>query len=56
MVEPALRAEAGLGRWFVEVAVLGVCGDFQWRRQYSSTTTTAHGALSVCEWPALGMP
>ena len=50
---PALGAAAGLGRWFVGVAVLPVCGDFQRRRQHSATT--AHRALPVCEWPALGM-
>jgi hypothetical protein len=44
-------AAAGLGRWFVEVAVLPVCGDFQRRRQHSATT--AHRAVPVCEWPAL---
>ena len=54
MVEqPALGAEAGLGRWFVGVAVLPVCGDFQRGGQYSAPT--AHIALPVCEWPALGM-
>ena len=31
-----------------------VCGDFQRRRQHSATT--AHRALPVCEWPALGIP
>ena len=31
VVEPALGAAAGLGRWFVGVAVLLVCGDFQRR-------------------------
>ena len=31
-----------------------VCRDFQRRRQHSATT--AHRALPVCEWPALGMP
>ena len=30
-----------------------VCGEFQRRRQQSATT--AHRALPVCEWPALGM-
>ena len=35
-------------------AVLPVCGNFQRGRQHS--TTTAHRALPVCEWPALGMP
>ena len=54
VVEPALGAAAGLGRWFVGVAVLLVCGDFQRRRQHSATT--AHRALPVCESPALGMP
>ena len=55
VVEPALRAAAGrLGRWFVWVAVLPVCGDFQRRRQHSATT--AHRALPVCGRSALGMP
>ena len=50
-----MGAAAGLGRWIVgDAAVLLVCGDFQRRRQYSATT--AHRALPVCEWPALGMP
>ena len=53
-VLPALRAAAGLGRWFVGAAVLPVCGDFQRRRQHAATT--AHIAVPVCEWPALGMP
>jgi len=48
-------AAAGLGRWFVEVVVLPVCGDFHRSRQHSATTT-AHRALPVCEWPAQGMP
>ena len=56
VVDPrALGAAAGLGRWFVGVvAVVPVCGDFQRRKQHSATT--AHRALPVCEWPALGMP
>ena len=29
-------------------------GEFQRSRQHSATT--AHRALPVCEWPALGMP
>ena len=33
MVEPALGALAGLGRWFVGVAVLPVWGNFQRRRR-----------------------
>ena len=54
VVEAALGALAGLGRWcFVEVAVLPVCGDFKRRRQHSATT--AHRALPVCGWSALGM-
>ena len=43
-----------LCRWLVGGADLPVCGDFQRRRQHSATT--AHRALPVCEWPALGMP
>ena len=54
VVEPALGAAAGLVGWFVGVAVLPVCGDFQRRRQHS--TTAGHRALPVCEWPAPGMP
>ena len=53
-MEPALGAAAGLGRWLVGVAVLPVCGNLKRRRQHSATT--AHRALPVCEWPALGMP
>ena len=49
-----MGAAAGPGRWFVEVAVLPVCGEFQRRRKHSATT--AHRALPVCEWPALGIP
>ena len=49
-----MGAEAGLGWCFVGVAILPVCGDFQRRRQHSATT--AHRALPVCEWPALGIP
>ncbi len=55
VVGPALGAAAvGLGRWFVGVAVLLHCGEFQSRRHHSTTTT--HRALPVCEWSALGMP
>ena len=54
MVGPALGAAAGLGRWLVGVAVLPVYGVFQGRRQHSAIT--AHRALPVREWPALGMP
>ena len=54
-VGAALRAAAGLGScWFVGVAVLLVCGDFQRRRQHWATT--AHKALPVCDWPALSKP
>ena len=53
VVGPALAAAAGLGRWFVGVAVLLVCGNFQRRRQY--WVTAAHRALPVCDCPALGM-
>ena len=55
LVEPALGAAAGLGRWIVGVASidLRVCGDFQRRRQHSETT--AHRTLPVDGWPALGM-
>ena len=55
VVDPAaLGAAAGLGRWFVGVTVLPVCGDFHRNRQQSATTV--HSALPVCDWPALGMP
>ena len=53
VVEPALGAAAGLGGWFVGVAVLPVCGDVQRRRQYSAIA--AHRALPVCDYPALGI-
>ena len=54
VVGPALGAAAGgVSRWFVGGAVLLVCRDIQRRRQHSATT--AHRALSVCEWPALDM-
>ena len=54
MVEPTVGAAAGLGRWFVGVAVLLNTEVLQMWRCHS--TTTAHKALPVCEWPALGMP
>ena len=54
VMEPALGAAAGLGRWFVGGAFLPVCGDFQ-RRTKQSPTTVPRG-LSVREWPALGLP
>ncbi len=54
VVEPVLGAYAGLDRWFVGGAVLLNAGVFQmWRRWLP---TTAHRALPVHEWPALGMP
>ena len=55
VVEPALNAAAGLGRWFLGVAVFLNAVVFQlWRR---CSATTAHRALPVCdEWPGLGMP
>ena len=52
VVEPALGAAAGPGRWFVGFAALLVCADFQRRRQHSAIT--AHRAVPVCELPALG--
>ena len=52
-MEPALGAAAGLGRWFVGVAVLLNNGVIQMWRYCSATT--AHTALPVCEWPVLGM-
>ena len=39
---------------FVGGAVLLNAGVFQMRR--CSSATTAHRALPVCEWPALGVP
>ena len=55
VVGPALGAAAGvLCRWLVGVAVLPVEGEFERRSHYSATT--AHRALPVCRWPALGMP
>ena len=56
VVEPALGAAAGLGRWFVGVAVLQVCGDFPEQEAALCNNHSAHRALLVCEWPALGMP
>ena len=55
VVGPGLGAAAGLGRWFVGGAVLLNAGVFfqMWRCR---SATTAHRALPVCEWPALGMP
>ena len=50
---PALGAAAGLGRWFVGGAVLLNAGVSQMWRRHSATT--AHRALPVCEWPALGV-
>ena len=47
VVGPTLEAAAGLGRWFVGVAVLPVCGDSQRKRQHSATTV--HRALPVDE-------
>ena len=54
VVGPAPGAATGLGGWFLGVVVLPVCGDFQRRRQHSATT--AHRALPVGRWPALGIP
>ena len=54
MVEPELKTSARLGRWVVGVVVLPVCGDSQRGRQYSATT--AHRALPLCKWAAVGMP
>ena len=52
-MEPALGAAPGLGRWFMGSAVLLNAGVFQmWRRR---SATTAHRALPVSDWPALGM-
>ena len=45
---------AGLGRLFVGVVVFLKAGVFQLSRRCSATTV--HRAVSVCEWPALGMP
>ena len=54
MLEPALGAAAGLGRWSMGLAVLPNAGVLQmW---WSHSATTAHRALPVCEWPALNMP
>ena len=53
LVEPALGAAAGLCRWFGRVAALPDSGVFQrWRL---CSATTAHRALLVCVWPALGI-
>ena len=53
VVEPAHGAVAGLGRWFVGGAVLLTAGALRICRR--RTVTTAHRALLVCEWPALGI-
>ena len=46
---------ARLCRWFARLLpVLSHSGVLQWCRLCSATT--AHRALPVCEWPALGMP
>ena len=50
---PALVAMARLGRWFVGVEVLLSSGLYQMGKR--QLVTTAHRALPVCEWPALGM-
>ena len=55
VMEPALGAVAGLGRWFMGVVVLRISGVLQMRRQCCSATT-AHIALPVCVWSALVMP
>jgi len=54
VVEPVLGAAAGLGRWFVGVAVLPDSGVFQWWGTCSATTE--HIFLCLCARPALGMP
>ena len=54
VVGPALGAKAGLSRWFVQVAVLPVCGGIQRRRQHSATAV--HRALPVRKWSALAIP
>ncbi len=54
MEGPALGAAAGPGGWFSGVGFWPVCGAVQRRRQHSATT--AHRALPVCGWPALGIP
>jgi len=54
VMEPALGAAAGLGRWCAGGAVLLNAGVFQLWRHHSATT--ARRALLVREWPALGMP
>ena len=55
VVEPALGAATGLeGRWFEGAAVVLNAGVVQMGRRLPATT--AHRALPVCEWPALGMP
>ena len=64
VVEPALGAAAGLGRWFVgEAFLLVCCGDFQRRRQHLATTEycqcvsgqpwACHGALQGQMQPLL---
>ena len=57
MVETALGVEAGLGGWFV--GVLFFAGLWRFPKEeaaFTDSATTAHRALSECEWPDLGMP
>ena len=54
VVQPALGAKAGLGRWFVGGAVFPVYRGFQ-RRRRQHPATTIQRALAACEWPALSM-
>ena len=55
LVESAVGAAAGgLGRWFMGVIVLLNAGVLHmWT---CCLATTAHRALPLCKWPALGMP
>ena len=53
-MDPALGAAAGLGMWFVGVAVLPLSGYFQLRRR--RWATIVHRPLPLCEWPVLGIP
>ena len=53
VLEPALGAAAGLGRWLVGVRFFACLRRFA--EEEAALIKSAHRALQVCEWPALGM-